>query len=86
MQRKLVHPIEFKFKKEDDNKYFFDERTLEIYDFAIKSYEKDVAARTGNWVQEFYRLDEVLKFVTTQFGDMDNVKRIIAEGKRHDIE
>ena len=86
LQRKLVHPIEFKFKKEDDNKYFFDERTLEIYDFAIKSYEKDVAARTGNWVQEFYRLDEILKFVTTQFGDMENVKRIIKEGNRHGIE
>lgn len=65
---------------------FFDARTLEIYDFAIKSYEKDVANRTGNWVQEFYRLDEILKYIITQFEDTDRIEQIIKEGGNHDIE
>lgn len=86
LQRKLVTPIDFNFKKKDDNKYFFDARTLEIYDFAIKSYEKDVANRTGNWVQEFYRLDEILKYIITQFEDTDRIEQIIKEGGKHDNE
>lgn len=86
LQRKLVTPIDFKFKKEDDNKYFFDARTLEIYDFAIKSYEKDVANRTGNWVQEFYRLDEILKYVITQFENTERVEQIIKEGDYYGVE
>ena len=86
LQRKLVTPIDFNFKKKDDNKYFFDARTLEIYDFAIKSYEKDVANRTGNWVQEFYRLDEILKYIITQFEDTDRIEQIIKEGGNNDIE
>ena len=86
LQRKLVTPIDFNFKKKDDNKYFFDARTLEIYDFAIKSYEKDVTNRTGNWVQEFYRLDEILKYIFTQFEDTDRIEQIIKEGGHYDIE
>lgn len=86
LQRKLTTPIDFNFKKKDDNKYFFDARTLDIYDFAIKSYEKDVANRTGNWVQEFYRLDEILKFITSQFADTERIEQIIKEGGSHDFE
>lgn len=86
LQRKLSAPIDFNFKRPDDNKYFFDARTLEIYDFAIKSYEKDVANRTGNWVQEFYRLDEILKFITAQFADIDKIEQIIKEGGNNEFE
>lgn len=57
---------------------FFDKRTIEIYDYVIKNHEP-VTLRNGNWAQEFYRLDEMMTYITTQFEDMEFVKQIINE-------
>jgi hypothetical protein len=54
----------------------FDERTLEIYDFVVKNGEP-VTLRTGNWAQEFYRLDEALRYIQTQFGELEFVGKIV---------
>lgn len=54
----------------------FDERTLDIYDHVLKE-GKPIITRTGNWAQEFYRLDEALTYVTAQFEDLSFVKSII---------
>ncbi len=59
-----------------DRSAVFDDRTLEIYDYVIKNGEP-VTLRTGNWAQEFYRLDEALLYVQTQFGEMDFVQKIV---------
>ena len=58
---------------------FFDERTIEIYEYVIKNHEPDLTLRNGNWAQEFYRLDEMMTYLTTQFSDMDFVKNIMNE-------
>ncbi|OSZ80202.1 hypothetical protein CAP36_02820 [Chitinophagaceae bacterium IBVUCB2] len=55
---------------------FFDERTIEIYEYVIKNHEP-VTLRNGNWAQEFYRLDEMMTYVNTQFTDMDFVQNIL---------
>jgi hypothetical protein len=33
--------------------------------------------RNGNWAQEFYRLDEMMTYITTQFSDLDFVQNIL---------
>ena len=55
---------------------FFDKRTIEIYEYVIKNHEP-VTLRNGNWAQEFYRLDELMTYVTTQFQDKDFVTQIM---------
>ncbi len=62
---------------------FFDKRTIEIYDYVIKNHEP-VTLRNGNWAQEFYRLDEMMTYITTQFGDMEFVKQIMNEKPKGD--
>jgi hypothetical protein len=57
---------------------FFDERTIEIYEYVIKNHES-VTLRNGNWAQEFYRLDEMMTYINTQFTDMDFVQNILNE-------
>ncbi|MDZ4668556.1 MAG: DUF4062 domain-containing protein [bacterium] len=57
---------------------FFDERTIEIYKYVIKNHEP-VTLRNGNWAQEFYRLDEMMTYINTQFTDMDFVQNILNE-------
>lgn len=54
----------------------FDERTLDIYNFVIAE-GSPITTRTGNWAQEFYRLDEALDYVTSQFEDKDFIENII---------
>jgi len=55
---------------------FFDKRTIAIYDYVIQNHQP-VTLRNGNWAQEFYRLDEMMTYITTQFQDMDFVKQIM---------
>lgn len=57
---------------------FFDPRTIEIYEYVIENHIP-VTLRNGNWAQEFYRLDEMMTYINTQFSDKDFVKRIINE-------
>lgn len=57
----------------------FDERTLDIYNHVLKE-GKPIATRTGNWAQEFYRLDEALTYVTAQFEDQSFVESVIKGG------
>ncbi len=57
---------------------FFDKRTVDIYDYVIQNHHL-VTLRNGNWAQEFYRLDEMMTYITTQFEDMDFVKQIMTE-------
>lgn len=68
----------------DKNK-FFDERTIEIYEYVIENHIP-VTLRNGNWAQEFYRLDEMLTYIITQFSDKGFVEGIINEIQEADGE
>jgi hypothetical protein len=58
----------------------FDERTLDIYNHVLKE-GKPITTRTGNWAQEFYRLDEALTYVTAQFEDLSFIENIVNQGR-----
>ena len=50
----------------------------EMYDFVTKSDVKDISSRTGNWVQPFYQIGDIIKFVQRQFEDVAYIREIIA--------
>jgi len=54
----------------------FDYRCLEVYDYVVKD-SVPIESRQGNWVQEFYRLDEALTFINAQFSDKEEILNII---------
>jgi len=64
---------------------FFDERTIEIYNYVIENHIP-VTLRNGNWAQEFYRLDEMMTYINTQFSDKDFVERILNDNQVNDGE
>lgn len=79
MIKKLYH-LDSDGKKVFDIKVekssLFDSRTLEIYEYVIK-HGSPLKTRTGNWAQEFYKLDEALRFVNTQYKDQSFIRSII---------
>jgi len=54
----------------------FDPRCIQVYEYVIKNH-LPVELRNGNWAQEFYRLDDMMTYVDTQFSDKDFVKNIL---------
>lgn len=69
----------------EDNK-FFDKRCIGIYEYVIKNHVKDLALRNGNWAQEFYRLDELMAYINTQFTDKGFVNEVMNQTKSNDGE
>jgi hypothetical protein len=53
-----------------------DIRILEMYEEAIRS-DVPLAARTGNWVQEYRSREELLEFLDAQFGDLERIRNMI---------
>jgi len=74
--------------KEDGKKLFdvvevtknsqFDPRCIDVYEYVIKNHVP-VELRNGNWAQEFYRLDDMMIYVTSQFSDKDFVNNILKQ-------
>lgn len=60
-----------------DNK-LFDLRSIDIYEYIIKNHIP-VTLRNGNWAQEFYRLDEMMIYITAQFSDRNFVNQVITQ-------
>jgi hypothetical protein len=60
--------------------HIFDIRTLDVYDYVIKNGEA-LETRTGNWAQEFYRLDEALTYVKVQFEDKSFIEEVVTRNK-----
>jgi hypothetical protein len=56
----------------------FDYRCINIYEHVIK-HDVPIELRNGNWVQEFYRLDEAMIYVNTQFSDKNFVMNILKQ-------
>ena len=54
----------------------FDPKTIEIYEYVIENHIL-VTLRNGNWAQQFYRLDEMMTYINTQFTDRDFVENIL---------
>ncbi len=65
-------------KVEIERNWFFDERTIDIYEYVIKNHTP-VTLRNGNWAKEFYRLDEMMTYIIAQFSDKEFVENILNE-------
>lgn len=59
----------------EDNRYF-DKRTIDIYEYVIKNH-LPVTLRNGNWAQEFYRLDDMMVYINSQFSDKSFVSNVL---------
>jgi isopentenyl phosphate kinase len=60
----------------------FDPKTIEIYEYVIENHIP-VTLRNGNWAQQFYRLDEMMTYINTQFNDKDFVENILNHKPAH---
>jgi Domain of unknown function (DUF4062) len=58
-----------------------DTRCIRIYNDAIKDKERDASRRTGNWVQEFMNLSDILLHLESQFKYPERIKKLIDQGK-----
>lgn len=56
----------------------FDYRCIDVYEYVIKQ-RVPTELRNGNWAQEFYRLDEAMTYVNTQFSDGEFVMNILKQ-------
>ena len=82
--RQLLKPYMFKVNgsrtkfKLRQNPVLDDLRVIDLYNDAVQS-DVSPEKRKGHWVQEFYRMDEVLKHIEIQFKDVDRIRRICKE-------
>jgi hypothetical protein len=54
----------------------FDHRCIDVYEYVIKNHIP-IELRNGNWAQEYYRLDEMMTYIGTQFSDKEFVSEIL---------
>lgn len=76
--RNLFKKIKLKSGDEiiiDDNR-LFDKRYIEIYEYVIKNHVP-VTLRNGNWAQEFYRLDDMMVYISSQFSDKSFISNVL---------
>jgi hypothetical protein len=63
---------------EIEDRRFFDKRCIEVYEYVIKNHVP-VTLRNGNWAQPFYRLDEMMVYVNTQFADRTFIDGVLTQ-------
>lgn len=70
--RNIENPSSIVFKKNR----FFDPLCIEMYNYVIKDGipAKD---RIGNWNQEFYRFDDIARYLKTQFKDKESILNML---------
>jgi len=76
--RNLFKKIKLKSGDEiilEDNR-LFDKRSIDVYDYVIQNHIP-VTLRNGNWTQEFYRLDEMMVYITAQFSDKEFINQVM---------
>ncbi|MCX6141862.1 MAG: DUF4062 domain-containing protein [Ignavibacteriales bacterium] len=73
------NPKKIKFSKTD---VMDDLRVLDMYEAATRD-NVPLLSRTGNWVQPYVQSEDVLRFITAQFGDLKRIEQLIEEQKAH---
>lgn len=66
-----------------ENNRFFDKRSIEIYEYVIKNHVP-VTLCNGNWAQEFFRLDDMMVYIDSQFSDKSFIKSILNQKGAND--
>jgi hypothetical protein len=57
-----------------------DIRLVHQYNDVIRN-DVDAAARTGHWVEEYYKGADILQVIKTQFKDVDRIRKIVEDMK-----
>jgi len=60
---------------------FFDKRSIDVYEYVIKNHIP-VELRNGNWAQEFFRLDDMMIYITAQFADKGFIEVILGNNEK----
>ena len=63
---------------------FFDHRSIDVYEHVIKN-RIPIELRSGNWVQEFYRLGEMMTYIGTQFSDKELILNLLKQKEVDDV-
>ncbi|MFZ6024046.1 MAG: DUF4062 domain-containing protein [Bacteroidota bacterium] len=63
--------------KVESNKNF-DPLSIEMYEYVIKKHVP-VTLRNGNWAQEFFRLDDMMTYINTQFSSREFIDNILSQ-------
>lgn len=58
-----------------------DIRVIDLYNETIKN-DLPVEKRRGHWIDEFYKIGDILQCVKTQFADVDRVREIVDDMKK----
>ncbi len=56
----------------------FDPLSIEMYEHVIKNH-MPVTLRNGNWAQEFFRLDDMMTYINTQFSSKEFIDHILSQ-------
>jgi hypothetical protein len=56
----------------------FDPLSIEMYEHVIQNHVP-VTLRNGNWAQEFFRLDDMMAYVNTQFSSREFIDNILSQ-------
>ncbi len=75
-EKEVPNP-DFKFKK---CSVMDDIKVIAMYNDAIRNHIP-VKERTGNWVQEFTKIDNILEYISAQFADIKRVKNTFIVNK-----
>lgn len=63
------------------NNKVMDTRCVVMYNEAIKDKERPASKRTGNWVQTFINLEDIILHLDTQFKYPERIKKLINSSK-----
>lgn len=55
---------------------FFDARTIQIYNHVVEG-GKSLSERTGNWVQEYFKMNDIIIFLESQFKDKNFINDLL---------
>jgi hypothetical protein len=58
-----------------------DIRVIQLYNDTILN-DVPAAQRIGHWVDEYFRLGDILKCIETQFADVERVRDIVEQMKQ----
>mgnify|MGYP005839636391 CR=1 FL=1 len=65
-----------------ENSKVMDTRCVSMYNEAIKDKERPASKRTGNWVQSYKNIDEILLHLDTQFKYPERIKKMILNSNK----
>lgn len=65
-----------------ENSKVMDTRSVRMYNEAIKDKERPASKRTGNWVQTYKNIDEILLHLDSQFSYSERIEKLIKNSNK----